>query len=435
MKIKFVIAAALMVSLSAYAQKDELKALKKLDSKFEKLQAPPAAADVQEYKKLLDTAEATIGSATTEQQAEFYYYKGGYAMLQMMTNPSNPVQAFMDMKANYDKVIELEKSGKKKYTKEIQEETYPEIKQQVLNAAEAISKQGTKESYAAASKYFYAAYELVPSDHSMLYNAAAMAVNGGDYNNALKYYLELDKTPWTGEGKVFTAVNKKSGQVEPFPNEGSRDIAIKTGDYNTPSVQEYKSQKPEIARNIALLYLELGQEAKAKEAMANARKLNPDDVGLIISEANIYINAKDYDGAKRLINEAIAKQPNNADLFMSLGNLSAATDAKAAEDYYKKAIAIKPDNFDAYARLGDLTLQDEQKMTDQMNALGNSAADNKKFAELKAKKDANYKAALGYYEKAYNIQKDDQYIIGMLTSLYQALEMEAKYQEFKAKQQ
>lgn len=435
MKIKFVIAAALMLSFSAYAQKDELKALKKLDSKFEKLQGPPTAADVQEYKKLLDTAEATLGSATNEQQAEFYYYKGNYAMLQMITNPTNPVQAFMDMKANFDKVVELEKSGKQKYTKEIQEEVYPEIKQQILNAAEAISKQGSKEGYVAAAKYFYAAYELVPSDYSMLYNAAAMAVNGGDYPNALKYYLELDKTPWTGEGKVFTAVNKESGQAEPFPNESSRDLAIKTGKYNNPSIQEFKSQKPEIARNIALLYLELGQEAKAKEAMANARKLNPDDVSLIISEANIYINAKDYEGAKRLISEAVAKQPNNADLFMSLGNLNAATDVKAAEDYYKKALSIKPDSFDAYSRLGDLALQDEQKLTDQMNALGNSPADNKKFAELKAKKDANYKAALGYYEKAYSIKQDDQYVIGMLASLYQALEMEAKYKEFKAKQQ
>jgi len=435
MKIRYVLVAALLMSISAFAQKDELKALKKLDSKIEDAQGPPAAADIAEYKRLLGEAEPKISAAPNDQKADFYYYKGNYAFLEMFSNPAKAQSAFFTLKENYDKVLEIEKTGKKKYSDEILKETYPEIKQQIVNMAEAIAKQNTKEGFAMAAAYYHAAYELVPADVSVLYNAAAMAINSGDYKKALDYYLELDKTGWTGEGKVFTAVKKDTKEVESFPNEQTRDLSVKTGAYVNPGVQEFKSQKPEISSKIAVLYLELGQTDKAKEALATARKLNPDDVSLIVAEANLYYKADDIEGYKRLINEAIAKNPTNAELFYNLGIVSTKNDPKAAEGYFKKALEIKADYFDSYVRLGDLMLVDEQKLTDQMNGLGNTAADNKKYEALKKQKDANYKSAVGYYEKAHGLKADDQYVIGMLTSLYQALEMTDKYNAMKAKKQ
>jgi Tfp pilus assembly protein PilF len=435
MKIKFVIAAALMLSMSAYAQKDEIKAIKKIDAKFERLEKEPTEADMQDYKNAIDAAETKIAFATKEQQIEIYFYKGKYYLSQLsqeaLTNPTASSDIYYNMKSSFDQVIELEKGGKDKYSKLIVDELYSRVKAAITILADKLVEGN---ELALASQYYYTAYGLDETDHYTLYKAAAYAVNAKDYKKALDYYVELDKTGWTGEGTTFTARNKTTGKVEGFPNKASRDAAL-LATHDTPAEQKIESVKGEIVRNIALLYIELGQEAKAKEVMADARKLNPDDVGLIVSEANIYINAKDFEGAKKLIGEAIQKQPNNADLFYALGSLSAATDAKAAEGYYKKATEIDPNNFEAYARLGDLVLQDEQKLTDEMNGLGNTAADNKRYAELKKQKDANYKAAVGYYEKAYNIKKDDQYVIGMLASLYQALEMEAKYQEFKAKKQ
>jgi tetratricopeptide (TPR) repeat protein len=430
MKIKYVVALSLMLSLSAYAQKDELKALKKLDEKEK-----PTPEDIKEYKRLLDVAEPKITVATDEQKAEFFYYKGSYALVEMITAPAKAQQAFTDMKTNFDKVVELEKKGKKKYTKEILEETYPEIKTMILNMAGKMSEQGTKEGYAQAAAYYHAAYTLLPDDYAILYNAAAMALNGQDYKRALSYYQELDKTAFTGEGTIYKGTKVKDGAVETFPNEATLDIAIKTKEYTNKKIEKQASLKPDIASKIALLHSELGQTEEAKLALVKAKQLNPDDISLILTEANIYINAKDYEGAKKAINEAVAKQPNNAELFYSLGGLSVGTDAKQAEQYYKKAVEIKPDYYDAYVRLGDLMLVDEQKLTDQMNALGNTAADNKKYEVIKKQKDANYKSAIGYYEKALSIKTDDQYVIGMLTSLYQAVEMTDKYNAMKARKQ
>ena len=436
MKIKYVVALSLMLSFSAFAQKDELKALKKLDSKIENSQAAPKAEDIAEYKRLIGEAESKISAAPDDQKAEFYYYKGSYAFLEMFSNPAKAQTAFVSMKENYDKVLELEKKGKQKYTKEILEETYPEVKTQIVNMANEISNKQTKETSAMAAAYYYAAYQLVPAEQGNLFNAAVSALNGGDYQKALDYYIELDKTGWTGEGKAYTAVNKGTGEVEPFPNESTRDIAVKTGQYIKPGVQEYKSQKPEIASKIGILYAELGQNEKAKEALVKARKLNPDDISLIIAEANIYYKINDIEGYKRLINEAIAKNPTNAELFYNLGIVNTTTNPKEAEGYFKKATEIKADYFDAWVRLGDLMLVDEQKLTDQMNAItGNTAADNKKYDGFKKQKDANYRSAIGYYEKAHSLKADDQYVIGMLTSLYQAVEMTDKYNAMKAKKQ
>lgn len=433
MKIKYVVALSLMLSFSAFAQKDELKALKKLDSKIENSQAAPKAEDIAEYKRLIGEAESKISAAPDDQKAEFYYYKGSYAFLEMFSNPAKAQTAFFSMKENYDKVLELEKKGKQKYTKEILEETYPEVKAQIVNMATEISSKQTKESYAMAAAYYYAAYQLVPAEQGNLFNAAVSALNGGDYQKALDYYIELDKTGWTGEGKVFTAVRKDNGEVEPFPNESTRDIAVKTGQYTSPSIQEYKSQKPEIASKIGILHAELGQNDKAKEALAKARKLNPDDISLIVAEANIYYKINDIEGYKRLISEAVAKNPTNAELFYNLGIVNTTTNPKEAEGYFKKAAEIKADYFDAWVRLGDLMLVDEQKLTDQMNALGSSSADNKKYEAFKKQKDANYHSAIGYYEKAHALKADDQYVISMLTSLYQAVEMTDKYNAMKAK--
>ena len=59
MKTKYAIAASLLISISAFAQKDELKALKKLNDK--QMQITPE--EIQQAKALLSQAEPTIAGA------------------------------------------------------------------------------------------------------------------------------------------------------------------------------------------------------------------------------------------------------------------------------------------------------------------------------------------------------------------------------------
>ena len=114
MKVTYVLAASLLLSISAFAQKDELKALKKLDDKEQ-----PTPADFTEYGRLLKEVEPKMGAATPEQKIDFLYYKGSYTIVQVMMNPATATKDMFDNAiADLNQVIDLEKTGKKKYTKE-----------------------------------------------------------------------------------------------------------------------------------------------------------------------------------------------------------------------------------------------------------------------------------------------------------------------------
>lgn len=425
MKIKYAIAASLMISLGAYAQKEELKALKKISDKDK-----PVPADFAEAQTLLSAAETKMGAATPEQQAEFNFYQGKFAFFAMMMNPASGGTNFPLAFESFNKVLEIEKKGKKKYTEQVEKKYLPEMKTAATTMAQQL---GDKKMYKESAMAYYAAYTVDPKDYAILYNAAANAVNGQDYDSALKYYEVLDKSGFTGEQTLYTAKNKATGVIENFPNADTRNIAVRGGQYILPKDEKLPSLKGEIVKNIALIYNMKGDTEKAKTAFANARKANPNDTTLIIAEADLYLKAKDMAKYKELITEAVSKNPNDADLYYNLGVVSAEADANEAIKYYTKALEIKPDYVNANINLGLLMLKDEQKIVDKMNSLGTSAADNKKYDELKKQRDGLYVKALPYFEKAHKDDADNQYVISTLATLYQALDRQADYKAMKAK--
>ena len=427
MKIKYAIAASLMISLGAYAQKEELKALKKINDK----ESQPTAADITEYKRLLTEVESKMGTATPEQQSEYNYYKGNYALVEMMMNPASGRTNFQLAVDSFNKVLEFEKKGKKKFTDEIQKETFPEMKTAAITMAQQL---GDKKMYKESSMAYYAAYTVDTKDYAILYNAAANAVNGQDWDSALKYYEVLDKSGFTGEQTIYTAKNKATGTVESFPNKDSRDAALISKQYILPKDEKQPSLKGEIVKNIALIYNMKGDTEKAKTAFVNARKANPDDTSLIIGEADLYLKSKDMVKYKELIGQAVAKSPNDPDLYYNLGVVTAESDPAEAIKYYEKALQLKPAYVNANINLGLLMLKDEKKVVDQMNAItGNTAKDIQRYDALKKQREDMYVKALPYFEKAHKDEPDNQYVISTLASIYQAMERMSDYKAMKAK--
>lgn len=429
MKNKFIAAAAaLLFTVAASAQKDELKALKKLDE----MQTPPTPAQVQEYKTLFTAFESKMGSATEEQKRDFYYYRGTYyLMVDAMMNPANAMTSITKGMEDVNKVLEIEKTtGKKKYTDELTKESLPVVKQQIAAVASKLSQSGKPKEAAAA---FALAYQVDPTDGNNLYNAAASAVNAQDYDTALKYYLDLEKSGYTGEATLYTAKSKANDQIQYFATKENRDFAVKQGIATDPKEEKVPSVKGEIVKNIALIYVQKGEVEKAKQAIANAKKANPDDTNLIITEAELYLKTNDMATYKKLIEEATAKNPNNADLYYNLGVVNQKTNPAEAEANYNKALAINPNYTNALNNMGALVLNNEDKIVKEMNGLGTSAKDNQRYEVLKKQRDAMYKKALPYFERAHKASPDDQYTISMLYNLYQALEMMPEAKAMKAK--
>lgn len=420
---KFAIAASLLLSISTFAQKDELKALKKLSKKVENLmdkRKNPSPEIYQEAKQLLVAAEATLPNATEKQKAEYYYYKGGFEILTM--NIGKSIESL-------NKVIEIEKASKKKYTDEIQNEIFPMLKSIVADQAKLL---GQQQKYKEAYPLYEQIYRLSPKDTVQLYNAAAYAVNSQEYADALKYYQELQELGFTGISINYTARDIEKDEVQYFGDKKVRDLYVANKTHDQPSIYREESKKGDIVKNIALIYINQGEKEKAMAALAEAKKENPNDTALLLAESQIYLEAGDYENYKKAVTAVLNLGSKDPNLYFNLGVTTAKSgQAKDAMLYYKKAIELKPDFWQAYQNLGILQLDGEDALVKEMNSLGNLSKEMKRYDELKKERDNMYKEAVVYLEKAHQIKPDNKDIRSILATLYQGLEMMDKYKAIK----
>jgi tetratricopeptide (TPR) repeat protein len=130
----------------------------------------------------------------------------------------------------------------------------------------------------------------------------------------------------------------------------------------------------------------------------------------------------------------LEKNPNDADLIFNLGVLSAnAKNVADAEKYYKRVIEINPKYINGYINLAALKLENEKAIIDEMNKLGTSTKDMKRYDELKKKREELFKGTIPYLEKAVELDPKNTDVSKTLLGVYSALEMTAEYKALKAK--
>ncbi|WP_019038800.1 tetratricopeptide repeat protein [Psychroflexus tropicus] len=284
-----------------------------------------------------------------------------------------------------------------------------------------------KGNFDSASKLLYESYKLNKNDTVMLYYAASAAVNGKLYDRALNHYNKLIELGFDGRTTQYLATNKESGEKENFESESMRDIAIKTGDYENPEINNTPRLTGEIAKNITLIYIQQDQPEKALVAIQKAKEENPDDIGIMQAEADLYYKMDKIDKYNEVMREVVKKDPENPTLFYNLGVSSEQLgDKEAAKEYYNKAIELNPEMVNAYINLAALTLSEERAIVEKMNSLGNSRADNKKYQELNEKKKQFYKEALPYLEKATELAPENMQALQTKLNIYYQLEMSDK---------
>ena len=102
-----------------------------------------------------------------------------------------------------------------------------------------------------------------------------------------------------------------------------------------------------------------GEGARSRERLrgrilrATSRKENPDDTGLIRAEADLAYKMGDMERYGELMQEVIASDPNNPELYYNLGVGTAQRgETDKAMEYYKKALELKPDFAEVYNNIG-----------------------------------------------------------------------------------
>ncbi len=409
MKTKFFTIALSLLSVVAIAQKKEVRDAGKAIDKGSYAQA----------KTLLTQAEPNINSLKDGDKADFYYYKG-QAYLGAGENAST--QDLMTAAEAFKSASDL---GHKEAQNGMEGVTNSLVQSAI--------KDQNAENFKGAAEKLLTGYNLNPKDTLYLYFAAANAINAKDYNAALKHYETLRDLGYTGIETEYVATNKETGEVEVM-NQAQRDLMVKAGEYIKPESRKTESRKGEIMKNIALIHISNGEDQKAIAAMEDAKAANPDDLTLLQSEADMYYRMGDKEKYQEIMKGIVAKDPNNATLLYNLGVTSyEAGDHTTAIDYYKKALEIDPEMHNARINIAAAILSKEADLVEEMNSLGMSKADTKKYDELAEERKVIYREALPYLEKVMELDPNNREAMRTTMNIYYQIGDNDKAEAIQAK--
>ena len=176
MKINLLAFVLGLITMSTFAQKNELKTAEKALK----------SQDFTTAISAITSAESLISSMDNKTKAKFYFLKG---------KALSGKKEFKAASVTFKELFDLEnKTGKKRYSSEA-----TLIKNQILQEVyQLASDQYTAKEYQKASDNFYLTYKLNPIDTSFIYNAAACSTLAKNYDLSLNYYEELKDLGYTG---------------------------------------------------------------------------------------------------------------------------------------------------------------------------------------------------------------------------------------------
>ena len=385
----------LSLCFNIQAQKKELRKIDKLvtESFFKE-----ANSELQNFKSLILSSE-------DKYKAQFYFYDAKVSHeIDEYENAINSLNELnkLNPTSNLPSKLQIDYANLSLI-----------IANDIVNAA---IKDNQEENYLEGAKKLIMAYEMDKEEYiDYLYFAAGSAVNGRDYDLSLEYYLKLKNMNYTGIVDEYYVTNVESGVEEKVANQTEYELLKNSNDYTNPRIGQTQSRFPEIVKNIALIYLQQDKIDLAKEAIREAREVQPNDVTLLLNEADLFIrlsNAAKNDEEmliyrnkfKESMKIAIEIEPENGILYYNLGVISSReNEVDDAENYYVKAISYKPDYTDAYLNLYNIYKGKDEAITQQMDKLGFSKEDTKKYDEFKKLRQIEWKKVLPIFENWYEI--------------------------------
>ncbi len=273
-----------------------------------------------------------------------------------------------------------------------------DIQQTLIVLAEALFNEGAEayneNEFSSASNYFLNAYNVSDMygtvDTSTLYNAGLSAELAQNFDEAYEIYTDVAALDYD----------------QPFLYSSLANISLRNKDFE-----------------------------EAEKWIKKGRDLYPDELDLIFVEANVYLTSGNIPEARRVLELAIDRDPENANLHyafavnydqMSKDTMFTEEEREfafnEAINSYKTAIELKPDYFDAIYNLGALYFNQGIQLfvkADDILRQGYSNENLKKANELEERSKRIWREdAQPYLEKAFDlIDEDDENYEVVLRSL------------------
>lgn len=413
---KTIFSLALLATTSLFAQKSEIK----------DAQDAIENEDFSSAISYLKTAKKLKSDLNEKWLSRFYLAQAQSHSMRAFSGNSQDMMSDIDTAVNsYEEVIKL--------GRDVEDANIgiSNLKDNLVNSAIDDQKKG--ENSLAADK-LYKSYQMNEQDTMYLYYAASSAVNARDYDEALTYYKRLMDIEYTGVRTNYIATDVESGEEVTFNSKEERDFSVKSDQYTNPKDDVTESVRGEIAKNISLIYIQQEKTDEALIAIEEAKKENPNDIAIIQAEADLHYRLGNLEKYSELMKKAVEQDPDNADLLYNLGvSAEQLGDVKTAQKYYKQAIELNPEMENAYINMATTTLSKEREIVEEMNSLGTSKADNKKYQKLNEEKKQYYSDALPYLEKAIEINPQNIGAMQTLMNIYFQLGKDEKAEEIKSR--
>ena len=167
-------------------------------------------------------------------------------------------------------------------------------------------------------------------------------------------------------------------------------------------------------------YVKLGSFLKKAGKKDDAMKIideglqkYPKDANLLIEKLNFYLDEQKYVEGLNYLNSLLEVNPNNGEALFIKG-LAYENEKIRNEDsivfYYNRTIEVNPNSSKAWNNLGAYYVSQANKLNSEIDKLGNSSADSKKYDEIKLKQKELLLKAKPYFVKAKELSPNDQLI-------------------------
>ncbi len=422
MKKLVILVAAVGIGFSSWAQKKNVGTAQ-------------AALTREDYSRAKSAIDEAIEDPSTKDDPRTWFIRGDiYSALQ--NQPAFSAYSPLAVAANsYIKVAELDPNFRK-----------DEVNTRLLNMAQVFYNLGLE--------------QYKETKYKEAYEAFSVSLTIGHLDGGKRF------TSFSGFDTIMAYSYLQRGLSSYFAEDFSKAVPDLTKAKDNPITKDAS-----VYRVLIDVYQRQQKEKEATALITEGRKLYPDNPELRNAELNLYLKSGDQEALLNKLLEAVEKDPGNPDLWYSLGNgynnLAFPKDEKGkdlpkpanytelvvkAEDAYLKAIGADKEDKPEYSyNLGALFFNQASVINNEMNLLGTSSEDQKKYDALAVQRDAMFNKALPHLERVYtnldakvnNLSQDDkityQSVIFALREIYakqgkmdKVSEMKAKLDSFRA---
>lgn len=274
-------------------------------------------------------------------------------------------------------------------------------------------------------------------------------VTSGLQSLGIHYYNEGLEKYQSQDFKAAFENFKNKVEISEFLNNNGLDAAADTmgyfvlalSAYNTQNIDEafkaaeklnaLKNKKEDHYVVILDIFKAKGENEKYVKLVEEARKAYPNNVNLMYSEINLYLEKGELDVLVEKLKVLIDREPKNANLYLVLGTVyDRKGEKQTALSYYDKALEINPDYFDAYVNKASYYNAEANEIIEKMNDENNP----NKYDALKKQRDDIFKnKMIPLLKKAYTLDPNNENVVKALKEIYARLDMFDELKELNKK--